>query len=526
MRGRTASPLRRFHSLTPRGRWALVSSIASAGFVLAVVAYTRTHGLSSDDVAIQNIVQSVLSGERLQPSVGNDNFIIKVPIYLLIGLLPHTTWTLALTVLLCNAPLVIALLVIGRRLLGDAGAARQAVGALLICWYLCAQLVFLAPTIQINGRNGEIGVALLLVWWRLSRGRGSRTRGAFFSVLSVAAFALLFFSDLFFLFVLVPSAVALFATACVLGRFRDRSGLILAEIGLAAVLAEWLLRVAQSAGLVISQNFASATPVATELPGYATATLAALGRDLNADVWGQPLGIALAPGLLQLALLISASILAVRVATGLTRDADVRVLALLWIAVVNIALFVMTSNAADALSFRYVFLAAVVIVLLAVRAVASIPAPRSATGVRVFRGFAILAAAGVAVGFGANLLSIGRSVGAADPQARVKTVIALAESHGARVGVGAYWDANITTWYSGGRVEVLPQTCDASGFVPYAWLVNVPEMRRASTASFVVLSASLGCTAERAQAEFGQPDSRAEVPGGDEVWFYERPLAG
>lgn len=505
--------------------WAGVSALAAGGSALATLAYVRGHAFTSDDVAIQNIVDSVLRGNALQPALGNDNFIVKVPLYLLVGaVLPNGTVALTLTVLLCNAPLVLALLMIGRKMLKGASQRRLLIGGGIICAYLASQLVEYAPTIEPNGRNGEIGIALILLWWRFGSRREGRGRAIAGAVVAAALWALLFFSDLFFLFVLVPTAVITVVVVTVLGGTWRQVRRPATEIFVGGVIGWWLVGRASSAGFVISQNFASGTPAADDVPSLMAATFAAVGRDLNSDIWGKALGTALLPSAAQFAVTVAAIVASVYLLTRCRELQDPRVVVLLVGAVLNCALYVVTSNAADELNFRYVFFAAVIFLLLAVRTVAFLPLPSAPGAIRRLMALGSWGLVGVVVlGFVLNCAAVVRSAGNVS-QPRSKQIAALAEQHGAFVGVGSYWDANVTTYFSQARVRVLPESCTESGFAAFPWLINIPEMEAISRATFVVLSEGNGCTAAAAQASFGKPADTEDLEGGDQIWFYREAL--
>lgn len=147
-----------------RGIRLVGSAVVVVGFVLAVLAAADRYAYTSDDVAVQNIITSVERGAPFAPIIGADNFALKVPVYVLVGLLlPNGTAALTTTVLLCNVPLVLALLVLTNRATVGRSRGAIALGLLLDAWFLASRISVVSSLMEPTGRNGEIGILLLLL---------------------------------------------------------------------------------------------------------------------------------------------------------------------------------------------------------------------------------------------------------------------------------------------------------------------------------------------------------------------------
>ena len=72
----------------PQARGPLFVLLAIVLIAFAVVVTSATRIYTSDDVAQQNLATSVASHPQLIAAVPQDNFVIKLPLYLVLGLLP------------------------------------------------------------------------------------------------------------------------------------------------------------------------------------------------------------------------------------------------------------------------------------------------------------------------------------------------------------------------------------------------------------------------------------------------------
>lgn len=169
---------------------------------------------------------------------------------------------------------------------------------------------------------------------------------------------------------------------------------------------------------------------------------------------------------------------------------------------------------------RYLIGAVIFLVVLAGRAVARTWAHARARLVRHALG---AAAAAMTLCFAAGVGYLVSGLSPANPAASLANWLG---AHGLTSGVGAYWDATITTVESGGKVEVRPVIADPNG--------RLVRYTRESTAAwytkqrfqFLVFEPALiwnGVDLQTAAATFGPP-SRIFHVGGYEILVWHRAL--
>ncbi len=510
--------------------WILVS----ISFIFATCGYAARFSFSSDDVALQNILQAIQSGQPFRPSTGSATWVLKVPVYLVVGaLVPNGTLAITICILLLNVPLVAGVLFVARRLVLEyAGNDRRAmVGAMVVMWcFFAARPAQNSVLMGTNARNGEIGLALIIGYLIIGALRQRSTRSRLQSSLRLVActamLALLVLDDNLWLDVLVPTLLLLVLITWLRSGCTGRAALtVLCVVVVGSAGGVCLLSAAQSFGLMISQNFNSTliTPAGI-MPGLGGA-FGAIIRNFNGDVWGRPVSAALLPPAAQFVCAVICLMLGLLAASRIRTDSSgLRTFLVLGI-VIDLALDIATGNAAVDENFRYAVIAAVFLLLLAVIGIGDFLA--SGPRLRITRLAVLVGVLCAILPLVLNIRLTTDSIAGRlpDPQVRTHEIISIAEKRGLSVGLGQYWDASVTSYFSGRRVRVSPVLCSSGGIGHFPFLVNTPEAYLSAPRMFVVTNAAFGCSPDIVLKAYGRPLQKVQMTSSsDQVWIYDRPL--
>jgi hypothetical protein len=188
-----------------------------------------------------------------------------------------------------------------------------------------------------------------------------------------------------------------------------------------------------------------------------------------------------------------------------------------WCIVCNIAAFLLTTFAYNIGGLRYLLPTFVCLGILCYLALSEVIARR-------YLGRYVLAFVAV------SGLSCGVMLANAPlVQIRQQPLIAFLQSHHLTVGLGTYWDANITTLRSNGQVRVLAVQAAGGRIHPYYWVVDGAWFDRAqlSKVRFVVTDELANIVPFQAAvtASFGAPDHIYHV-GHYTIDVWDRPIQG
>lgn len=485
-------------NLTSRQVEWIVVSAGAALFFLMLLAAQLTRPYGSDDVAVQVIFQSWAHGLPLSGVVGSDNFILKVPFYLLEDLLmPHNSRTkLFLLVLVFAAVLFISLVVFIRRYIPESQRRANLLAPVLmflpVAWYFAITAIpqgsatfvdisWVTNFFKLNLRNAELGVALLLMlpWARyLSSAEPLRSqRRIITGLLLAAATGVFVYSDPYFLFTLGAgvgaTVVILWLSRRITNRQLIESAAYAAVVMIVYVLSKYVFaHLHYYAGQLGNLGF-------TPFPDLAQ-TLLNTGESVfkmfNADIWGLMVTSSHAKVYLVNTVLVMICTTAVfSGARRLMRELNVMRLMLLNVTLATLAIYWLTYSGTDPTQSRYVMLA--VICALPLTADWLLSLARSQKHRRLV--YTILTAGILCIGVNvlANLSLIRGAIARPQdaPNAINYTIIKTAEQAGAYKGYADYWDADINTYFSDRRVVFIPITCASGTITRYTWLYNLSD---------------------------------------------------
>ncbi len=100
--------------------------------------------------------------------------------------------------------------------------------------------------------------------------------------------------------------------------------------------------------------------------------------------------------------------------------------------------------------------------------------------------------------------------------------IALVKDRGYSKGYANYWDANINTYLSGGKVSFLPSVCNDHKALKWHWLINDDAFDNKSEKSFYYLNPDVpaACQPEDILRQFGEPAKKIEL-GNKIIFLYD-----
>jgi len=191
------------------------------------------------------------------------------------------------------------------------------------------------------------------------------------------------------------------------------------------------------------------------------------------------------------------------------------------------ALYVVSGLAVDDSTYRYFIMLPFIAALL-------LPIALARLGNRARLGLTILLIASALCSLFGSIAGVKNPAYAGEPYPNPNlnransqniAVAQTLETLGLQKGYSGYWDANITSYLSGGKATVLQTTCGAEGTTnKFYWLVNTATFSKPASRSFYVydpagVSEGFTCTMPQMAAQFGQPQ-REILVGSDTILVY------
>lgn len=481
-------------------------------FACGVLVMHVTGGYTSDSVAVQVVLGQWLRGYHDTAWLGVDNFLLKLPVYLLTEYtLPHSRLTLLLTDLLFAAAGLFLFWRAARYFVARyAPGGRPALGPAVL-WLTTLSTAFLAMFFIPNLRNVEIGLSFFIVAQVLRHLEGdaevSGRPGRVVVAAAVVGCGFFLYNDPYFLYTAaVPLMIALGHRWWTDGSRRAVvllglvGGSVLAHRAWQAVLEHLNVRVfGPPPSFVPFDRF----------PETAGLFVQGVLRIFHADFFGRDVG---RPGtvitLVNAALLGLLLLFAAAWARRHLRSAPTGPVFVLAQIVVASAAYVFSNYSTDTGTHRYLVVLPFDLVL-----VACLAHDRLAR-----RGRVVLVGL-LVVAFAGNTLSLGRALASRPRPGNTanQVLIEAVRGQGLEKGYADYWSGNINTFLSGNEIDFIPVFCPEGGYVPYRWLIDDAILDKPATRTFFVedpkSQIGKGCPAATAATQFGPP--AATVPLGD-----------
>jgi hypothetical protein len=266
--------------------------LAAAVAVFVLIAVSSSHSYTSDDVAQQNAVATISPRSPVLLDLPQNTYIIKFPLYFLVGALPLEPQTKLLLTPLFLGLACIGLFFWSMQAFGRANSSAWSAKAMPLLWLASLGGTLTAALINPNSRNLEIGLAFamlaIIAKWYQADWPLNTSRRTGLAAPSVAIAGLLFYDDPYFLYVTAVPLILFFGIKWLLFGRYSKDVLILAAMLAAIVLARlwhglfWLLGIHAGQGSAV---FASLPQVAGNLLLFATGVL----NLFNANIFGQPI---------------------------------------------------------------------------------------------------------------------------------------------------------------------------------------------------------------------------------------------
>lgn len=493
------------HWLTIKCVFWILSFIAGINFILFLSAAHILRPYTSDDVAIQSIVQSILVDGKGRGVTGVDNFIIKLPLYIgLHHLMGNTRIQLFFTVLTCNAILFlgfISLLAYYLKVNGLDTRKNQLIAFLPVILFLGLTAAPIGDAdvpgsyMNPNLRNMEIGLAL---WFVIFIHKilckpiiKMNAKTLFIGIGTILCLTIFFYNDPYFIYTWGAGTILALVALWVMSQISlARLLLVVGPIVLAIALHSEVHSVHY--GFLPANNLNMTSVEFTGMEHIATnvtSVLSALFKSYQANFWGQRIDhlaifVLLLNSVLVLMFFASIGYAVYRIREG---NALLQTL-LLSITLLTLLAYGLTILSIDAGNFRYLFLAlftSMPLIAEMLIAFESKVAWQRATHLLI-GGVCLAIIANLA--FNAN--SIRHRVRDHLPRPNQLSVVIADEMkrRGYTKGYGEYWDANLVSFFSNREVIALPIGCMGSHhYHQYHWLVNINDFYKPADKSFLIL---------------------------------------
>lgn len=509
----------RARALSDRILWPLGCAISALLLFANLLAAHFTRRYNSDDVALQTVLAQWGRGYHHVATVGADNFILRAPLYLLLGQLTHNgRAVLFLTVLILNA-VGFWLFVVSLRYFAVRLGGTKELLVLPLIWLASLGAFFSNILMNPNLRNVEIGMTFALLMLVAKYADGELPVRPARLVLYLVALGLFIYNDPFFLYMVVVPLLLLLGTLLLRDGSTPRVARLVAFLVAGVVAFKVIDLVARVFGFEAAGGdvaFISLTQVWPHLELLIQGTLTIFRADFFSK---RLIGFASVHALLGLAV-----VLAVVAFPFLTWRGKEHGVPWRWffglIPAFTAAVFVFSNQTVDLGSSRFL----VLVPFLAVLLVALI---LQGANPRVRRlGGAILLLAAVT-----NLSSSARSFSRppAGPNSANYVTIDAARMSGLSKGYAEYWSSNINTYLSGDRIDFIQVECAAPPRLsPFAWLTDDAILRKPASRSFYLYDAANfggACNRDDVIRQFGLPAEVRPINATRELLVYDYDLA-
>ena len=509
----------RVTSLSERYLWPAgcgVSGILLAGNLL-LTHLTRPY--NSDDVALQTVLGQWARGYHGTATVGSDNFILKAPLYLLLGQLTHNGRSvLFLTALLLNL-VGFALFVVSIRYFAERYGVKKEILVLPLIWLSSVGASLASILMTPNLRNIELGMAFAFLMLVAKYVDGQLSTRPGWLVLYLLGLGLFLYNDPYFLYFVVLPLLLLLLGVALVRENPDRKVPRLVAFLIGGILASKLVdSIARAFGFEAAHGDIEFIGLSQLWPHVELLVQAVLTL-FRADFFSKPvMGFASIHALLSLA--VALAVFAFPFLSERRQEDGVPWRWFFGLLPAFIAGgFVFSNQTSDIGTTRYLVLVPFTGVLLVALLLQE-------ARVRVRRlGAAVLLMA-AATNVASSARSFSRPPGG--PNAFNYVVIDAARDSGLTKGYAAYWSSNINTFLSGDRIDFIQVVCAGQRLRPYAWLTDDAILQKPAGRSFYLyetVSATSACSRDDVVRQLGEPAESRTIDATAELMVYDYDLA-
>lgn len=509
----------RVTSLSKRYLWPAgcgVSGVLLAGNLL-ISHLTRPY--NSDDVALQTILSQWARGYHGTATVGSDNFILKAPLYLVLGQLTHNGRSvLFLTALLLNLA-GFALFVVSLRYFVERLGGRKELLVPPLVWLGSLGAVFANVLMNPNVRNVELGMAFAFLMLAAKYAEGQLSARPAWVGLSLLGLGLFLYNDPYFLyFIVVPLLLLLVGIILVREGPKPRAARLAAFLVGGILVSKLVDGGARSLGFEAARGDVEFIDL-SKLGANVELLVQGLLTMFRADFFSKRVfGFDTFHALLGLAVVVA--VVAFPFVTRRVREPGVPWHWFFGLLPPFVAAgFVLSSQTLDAGSARYLVLVPFTAVLLV-----ALLLQRAPSRLRLLGAAVLLVAALTNVAATARTFS--RPAGG--PNALSYVVIDAVRQSGLTKGYAAYWSSNINTFLSGDRVDFIQVECADPQLRPYVWLNDDAILKKPASRSFYLYetdSATSACSRDEVVRQFGEPAQALPLNATTELMVYDYDLA-
>lgn len=506
--------------LAQRYLWPVGCAVSAALLAGNLIATHFTRGYNSDDVGLQTIVSEWARGYHGTATVGSDNFILKVPLYLLLGQLFHKGRSvLLLTALILNIAGFV-LLAVSLRYFAQRLGAKKEVLVLPLLWLASLGTEFVSILMTPNLRNIELGIAFasLMLVAKYADGQLAARPGRLICYL--LGLGLFLYNDPYFLYFLVVPLLLLLVGIALVREQPNRLVLRLIAFLVGGIAVSQLVDVVARAFGFEAERGEIGFISLDQLGRHVELLVQGLLTLFRADFFSQRvIGFATVHALLGLAVLLA--VLAFPfLSKRVEKEGGVPWRWFFGLLPAFIASgFVLSTQTVDVFSTRYLVLVPFTgVLLMALLFHAAKP--------RVQRlGAAVLLLA-IATNVISSVHAFSRPPGG--PNASNYVILDAVRMSGLTKGYATYRSSNINTFLSGDRIDFIQVECVAPRLRPYAWLNDDAILRKPAHRSFYLYesgSGTLACSRDEVVRQFGEPAEARPINATTELMVYDYDLA-
>lgn len=489
--------------------------------VLALITASTSRLITSDYVAQQNITNTLSLRSRPIVDMQQDNFIIKLPIYVLTERLPVAPLPrLVATSVIINA-LSILLFFWSLQRFGRLFNLSRSAWYVPFLWVCSASAGLAAVLLNPNTRNLEIGLgfaalACLATWykdeWQADTLRRKELGAAF-----VLGLGLLFYDDPYTIYVVGLPLVAVFGLTWLLRTKEQHRDLQMVLVVVAAYIAAkvwyWLLWALGFHAAAAYGFFAPVSQLGPNMSLVGSGLLMLFG----ASIFGQPVASVQSFGLeLNLVILLITTVLPLLLLFSKRIRQDVWKVFLVLLPFFALLACTVSGIMSDFApgSIRYlVFVPFTTATIFLVLMGEKLPRRAQIALASIFLLAAALNTASTAYAYAHR----GDS-----PNAMNEQIAAVLKSHGLTKGYAAYWDAGIDQYLTNNKTIIIQAGCSPTvGIDAYRFLVNEQEYALPATESFYLYNPGLTrCSSSDMERFLGKPKSSVMLPGRLTLYIY------
>jgi len=492
-----------------------------SAFTVNLVSGQFNRAYTSDDVANQYIVQSLLHQHNGHAILPVDSFITHFPLYMLTDLIIHgnTRRKLFLQAFLLSALFLTSIvisLVYYLRKTKLYGKASVLISTLVLSFILSTPL-FASYMLAINNRQLEIGIALLLMVaahiFLSSKSAPVTRKNILYGVAYVLTMGILWYDDPYFMYIMAGGAVLTTIFMWVSKKVSwQKIATTLTVLLSSAALVKIYGLLFEKLGIHLAPNGSTVMLDAGSIFTNIQNTLVGFFFNFNGNLFGLDV---IATEKKTLLPLVCGAVLAILAIASLLHSTksylknSVVLRTLLSTTAVSLLLVIVLTTTGTIITERYFIFLPILLTPLITEYLLHIYKSR-------YYRFGQLLTALLSIGLLLMLATNTYSILLDVTHKKIRSdnsvnydIIKTVESAGYVKGYANYWQGNINTYLSSNRIHALPVVCSYDKTQAFHWLVNDNDFKTKATKTFYLIDPSITvaatCSIEDNIKQFGEP---------------------